>query len=162
MEQVEENKVEGIPMARGINITHLMFVDDIILFGIGNIVEWKVYKKILDLFCKATCMAINPHNSSFLEAGWATEELASLKDILPFDVKPIEEWFKYLGCCIKPNCYNKTDWLWLEKKFNIRIANWSHRWLSLGGRLTLVKDVLESLPVYWLSLAKIPKCNLNK
>jgi hypothetical protein len=38
-EQVRENKLEGILVARGLNITHLMFVDDIILFGIGNIVE---------------------------------------------------------------------------------------------------------------------------
>jgi hypothetical protein len=84
-----------------------------------------------------------------------------LKDILPFDVKPVEEGIKYLGCYIKPNYYNKTDWLWLEKYFDKRILNWSHRWLSLGGRLTLIKAVLESLHVYWLSLAKIPKCILN-
>jgi hypothetical protein len=29
--------------------------------------------------------------------------------------------------------------------------------VSLGGRVTLVKAVLESISVYWLSLAKIPK-----
>jgi hypothetical protein len=161
LEQVGGNKIKGIPVARGINITHIMFVDDIILFGIGNIMKWEVYNKIPELFCKATCMAISPHKSSFLEAGWAVEELALLKDIFPFDVKPVEEGIKYLGCYIKQNCYNKTDWLWLEKKFDKRIANWSHRWFSLGGRLTLIKVVLESLPVYWLSLAKIPKCILN-
>jgi len=42
-----------------------------------------------------------------------------------------------------------------------KIANWSHRWLSLGGRATLVKVVLESILVYWLSFAKIPKIILN-
>jgi ribonuclease HI len=47
------------------------------------------------------------------------------------------------------------------EKIEKRIANWSHRWLSLGGRVTLVKVVLESIPVYWLSLAKIPKSILN-
>jgi hypothetical protein len=47
------------------------------------------------------------------------------------------------------------------KKIEKRIANWSHRWLSLGGRVTLVKVVLESILVYWLSLAKIPKSILN-
>jgi hypothetical protein len=51
--------------------------------------------------------------------------------------------------------------VWLVKKFEKRIANWSHRWLSLGGRVTLVKVVLESIHVYWLSLAKIPKSILN-
>ena len=28
--------------------------------------------------------------------------------------------------------------------------NWSHRWLSKGGKLTLVKAVLEAIPVYWM------------
>jgi len=48
------------------------------------------------------------------------------------------------------------------KKFEKMSANLSHRWLSLGGRVTLVKFVLESILVYWLSLAKIPKIILNK
>jgi hypothetical protein len=32
----------------------------------------------------------------------------------------------------------------------------------LGGRVNLVKFVLESIHVYWLSLAKIPKSILNR
>jgi len=35
----------------------------------------------------------------------------------------------------------------------------------LGGRLILVKSVLESIPVYWLSLFKIPEsilCGLRR
>jgi hypothetical protein len=66
LEQVGENKIKGIPVARGVKITHLIFVDDIILFGIGNMVEWKVYQEILALLCKATCMVISAHKSSFL------------------------------------------------------------------------------------------------
>jgi hypothetical protein len=84
-----------------------------------------------------------------------------LKEFLPFETKPVDSGFKYLGCFLKPNCYTKSDWRWLEKKFDARISNWSHRWLSLGGRVILVKSVLESIPVYWLSLANIPKCTLN-
>jgi len=153
--------IKGIIMAREINITQLMFVDDILLFGCGSLEEWKVYKKILELFCKATGMSFSPHKSTFLEAGWTTEELVELKELFPFETKPVEMGFKYLGCYLKPNCYAKSDWRWLEKKFDARISNWSHMWLSLGGRVILVKSVLESILVYWLSLAKIPKGTLN-
>ena len=31
-----------------------------------------------------------------------------------------------------------------------RIKNWSFRWLSKGGKLTLVKYALEAIPVYWM------------
>eukprot|EP01018_Ginkgo_biloba_P023075 Gb_32325 [translate_table: standard] len=35
-------------------------------------------------------------------------------------------------------------------------------WLSKGGRLILVKSILEAIPVYWLSLTLIPKGVLDK
>ena len=97
----------------------------------------------------------------FFEVGWTTEELALLKEILPNDVNSIDIGFKYLGCFLKPNCYKKDDWYWLVRKFEKRIASCTLRWLSLGGRVTLAKSILESILVYWLSLAKIPKSIFN-
>ena len=84
-----------------------------------------------------------------------------LKEILTFEVNKVDVGFKYLGCFLKPNCYNRANSNWLVRKFEKKITNWSLRWLSLGGRVTLVKAVLESIPLYWLSLAKIPKSILN-
>jgi hypothetical protein len=55
-----------------------------------------------------------------------------------------------------------ANWSWIEKIFEKRISNWSHRWFTLRERVTLVKSVLESIPVYWLSLSKIPKGILDK
>jgi hypothetical protein len=46
----------------------------------------------------------------------------------------------------------------MEKKIDL----WCNRWLSLGGRFILVKSTLESLHVYWMSLATIPCTILNK
>jgi hypothetical protein len=60
-EQVRAKKIEGIPMARGLYITHLMFVDDIILFGNDSFGEWILYKDLLELFSKAIGMAFSPH-----------------------------------------------------------------------------------------------------
>jgi hypothetical protein len=47
-----------------------VFVDDVIIFGNGKIVEWEILKGILDLFCKAIGMAFSPHKSFFLERIW--------------------------------------------------------------------------------------------
>ena len=42
------------------------------------------------------------------------------------------------------------DWDWLISKVEKRIKNWSYRWLSKGGKLILIKSVLEVIPVYWM------------
>jgi hypothetical protein len=72
-EQVREKKLEGVYVERGIRITHMMFVDDIIIFGNRNLSEWKVFQQVLDLFCQVTGMDFNLQKSTFLEAGWNDE-----------------------------------------------------------------------------------------
>jgi hypothetical protein len=47
-------------------------------------------------------------------------------------------------------------WKNLVAHFEKRINFWCTKWLSLGGRYILIKSVLESLPVYWMSLIKFP------
>jgi hypothetical protein len=160
-EWVKEKNIEVILVARELYITHLMFVDDVILFGNGNLDEWEVFKDVLELFCQATGMIFITQKLLFLEVGWEENEMDLIKAILPYDIKPVEEGFKYLGLFLKPNYYSRLDWIWLEKKIDKRILSWSHKWLSLGGRVILVKFVLESIYVYWLSMEKIPKSVLN-
>ena len=38
-----------------------------------------------------------------------------------------------------------------------RLDVWKHTFLSRGGRLTLIRSVLSLLPIYYLSLFKMPQ-----
>jgi hypothetical protein len=40
-------------------------------------------------------MSFNAQKSLFLEAGWTEEEQLQLKEFFPFEVKTLEEGFKY-------------------------------------------------------------------
>ena len=113
-------------MAKGTRVTHLLFVDVVILFGNGSLGEWRVSKEELDLFCNVMGMSISYQNSLFLEVGWTGEEVTTLKGILYFEVKPLEVGFKYLSFFIKPNGYTLNDWSSLQKKMEKIISNWSH------------------------------------
>ena len=75
----------------------------------------------------------------------------------PFSIGSMEEGMKYLGFYLKPNDYRKQEWVWLLDNMEKRLKQWSHKWLSRASRLVLVKAVLESILVYWMSLAWIPK-----
>ena len=63
---------------------------------------------------------------------------------------------------LKPKYYHYDDYLWLYNKMEARISVLCNRWLSRGGILVLVMTVLESIPLYWMTLAKIPKGILTK
>jgi hypothetical protein len=147
----------GIQVTKSIEVTHLLFVDDILLFGRGNLREQSYLKTILDLFCKATGMEINMNKSCILANGLSDAFLRRLEQLFPMKIEPLDVGVKYLGFHLKPNNYKKDDWTWLIKKMEDIITYWCNRWLSQGGRLVLVKYVLESILIYWLSIAHVPK-----
>ena len=46
----EDGIFTGIKFLEKVLITHLLFVDDVILFGLDNIYEWKTMLSLLDVF----------------------------------------------------------------------------------------------------------------
>ena len=67
-----------------------------------------------------------------------------------FSVTKLEFGLKYLGFHLKPCRYLIKDWDWLVAKVEKRIKNWSYRWLLKGGKLILIKSILEAIPVFWM------------
>ena len=86
-------------------------------------------------FTKATGMMINEDKSSFYYSRLDEAELISLQNIFSYTVLKINSGMKYLGFYLKPCRYLLKDWDWLIAKAEKRIKNWSHRWLSRGGKL---------------------------
>jgi len=157
-----EGKVRGIEVAINLFISHLLFIDDILIFTNGESNEIKELKIILDLFLKATGMQINSRKSQLIVAGVVRQERAQLQSLFPFQPSTLEHPFKYLGFWLKLNAYKKEDWNWLIAKIETKISHWSFKWLSRAGRLTLIKSVLLAIPVYWAALTWVPKGILEK
>lgn len=47
-------------------------------------------------------------------------------------------------------------WDPVVERVNRRLAGWKKSYISLGGRITLIKAVLSNVPVYYMSLFKMP------
>ena len=103
-------------------------------------------------------MHINVEKSILFENGFPKEIRDKLRAEFPYTIKPMDEGFKYLGFVLKPNVYSFKDWMWLYKK----IGCCTYKFLSRGERLVLLKAVLQSIPVYWATIAYIPKGILQK
>lgn len=52
---------------------------------------------------------------------------------------------------------NKDYWNPVVDRCRKKLTRWKANYLLFGGRITLIKATLSSLPIYFLSLFKIPK-----
>lgn len=50
----------------------------------------------------------------------------------------------------------------LIAKIQKKLAVWKGNFLSIGGRLIMLNAVVSALPLYYLSIYRIPKWALNK
>jgi hypothetical protein len=55
-----------------------------------------------------------------------------------------------------------SNWNPVIYTFEKRLSLWKAGSLSIGGRVTLIKSVLNSLPTYYLSLFKAPISVIDK
>ena len=90
-------------------------------------------------------------------------------DIIPIgSVADVEELALELGYEVGslPNLYlglplgapHKAIGVWdsFEERFRKRMASWKMLYISKGGRFTLIRSTLSSLPIYFLSLFCMP------
>jgi len=64
--------------------------------------------------------------------------------------------FKYLGLEVGGNPRKKKFWEPVLNKLKARLNVWKGRFLSMAGKICLIKFVLTSVPLYYLSLFRAP------
>ena len=93
-------------------------------------------------------MNISVEKYSFLFNDVEKDIRMGISVVLPYKMDSIDLAFKYLSYHINPLGYVINDWRWILKIFENKISHWSLRYLSLGGRLILIRSVLSGIPEY--------------
>jgi hypothetical protein len=137
---------KGIKTSPNFIITHLLFVDDVLIFCSGRPRDAKTLAEILQLFRDATGMIINSQKSTLSLTRLDDSTTTLYKTLFPFPLQDLQQGIKYLGFQLKVNNYKKRDRSWLVSKLEKILYLWSFHWLSRAGRLTLTKMVLEAIP----------------
>ena len=129
-EVVKRGDLTGLILAQGLNLTHLLFVDDILLFYRGTRRDFDCLFRGINLFKIAMGMMINFQKSTVSFFRLLDSDLRYLMGLFPIQAVEISKGIKYLGFFLKPNGYQKDDWKWLVEKLEKRLLLWSNKWLS--------------------------------
>ncbi|GJR49138.1 RNA-directed DNA polymerase, eukaryota, reverse transcriptase zinc-binding domain protein [Tanacetum coccineum] len=110
-----------------LKITHLCFVDDLMVFCHGDAHSLSIVKKSLNEFSRYSGLLPNLKKST------------------------------YLGVPLLAKCLGVNDCKILIEKVKNRIGDWRNKFLSYAGRVQLISSVLASMQTYWASVYLLPK-----
>ncbi|XP_021980432.1 uncharacterized protein LOC110876573 [Helianthus annuus] len=151
----DSGRLKGVKLPNGGPvISHLLYADDAL-----NIGEWEEENiisvaRILGVFYACSGLNINILKSNLLGVGVEEGEISRMASVV--GCKKGDFPFSYLGIPLGANMNRVNNWDPIVKIFKNRLASWKAHTLSIGGQVVLIKLVLESLPIYYLSISKAP------
>lgn len=143
-----EGRLQGIKITDQCIISHLLFVDDVLIFLNGGISEFSVFSAIMQRFFLEIGLESIWLKSTISFPEFSPQEIWTALQKLPFQRLYLGDGLKYVGFCIKPHSYKIEDWIWIVAKMEKILHNWNHRFLSRAGRLVLIKAILEATLIY--------------
>ncbi|KAH1256262.1 putative ribonuclease H protein [Glycine max] len=120
----------------------------------------KAIKAILWSFELVSGLKINFSKSSFGVVGMLERWKEDAAMFLNCSLLVIP--FLYLGTLIGTNPRRTEVWDPIIKKCERKLSKWKQKLLSFGGRVTLMKSILNSIPIYLFSFFRVPNKILDK
>nr|GEX38290.1 putative RNA-directed DNA polymerase, eukaryota, reverse transcriptase zinc-binding domain protein [Tanacetum cinerariifolium] len=149
----------GVQIDSSLMISHLFYADDAVFIGEWSHDNLKSIMHMLRCFSLMSGLSINLKKSHLLGVGITASCLHEATTSLGCSV--MKALFKYLGIMVGGNLSLVKAWDDTVDMLKGRLSKWKLKTLSIRGRLTLLKSVLGSTPIYNMSLYEIPKTVLN-
>ncbi|XP_060965296.1 uncharacterized protein LOC133034262 [Cannabis sativa] len=158
----KSGEIRGFKMGRNDTaVTHLMFAEDIILFGQATLKEAKAFKECLSTYCLWSGQSINFQKSSIhFSRGFCRGKVRTISQYL--GMKQMVSNAVYLGLPLFKANKRTEDYNQLIDKVLGRVKGWKSKLLSSAGRAYLIKSVGASLANYLASSDIIPASIANK
>ena len=134
-------------------ISHLLYADDTILFCEANSKQLML-RWTLMWFEAFSGLKINLNKSVIIPLG-RVDNVEVLAAELGCGVGSLPS--SYLGLPLGAPHSAVGVWDSIEERFRRRLATWKRQYISKRGRITLIRSTMSSLPIYFLSLFRMPK-----
>ncbi|GKA75313.1 RNA-directed DNA polymerase, eukaryota, reverse transcriptase zinc-binding domain protein [Tanacetum coccineum] len=151
---------KGISLGSNFQLSHLFYADDVVFLGQWSNANLSTIIHVLECFFRASGLRINLHKSKLI--GIAVDSSVVHEAANKIGCMATKLPFPYLGINIGDRMSRIKAWDNVIEKVLCRLSKWKMKSLSIGGRLTLLKSVLGSTPLYYMSMYKVPIQVLNK
>ncbi|RVX03908.1 putative ribonuclease H protein [Vitis vinifera] len=138
----------------GVEITHLLFADDTLVFCEPSTDQVSYLSWLLMWFEAMSGLKVNLDKSEIIAVGRVenVEEVA-----LEFGCKVSRLPSTYLGLPLGARFKEVATWDGVEERLRKRLSIWKRQYISKGGRMTLIRSTLSSMPIYCMSLFQMPR-----
>ncbi|XP_057723574.1 uncharacterized protein LOC130939490 [Arachis stenosperma] len=137
-----------------IELSHLQFADDTILFCPPEEETLRNYQRLLRCFEMMSGLSINFEKSNLIPVNCSSEWANRMCQLLGCQEAALP--VRYLGISLGANPRLVKTWKHVLDKVEEKLNLWNAKVLSKAGKLVLIKSVINSLPIYYLSLYKMP------
>ena len=137
-----------------VDLSHLQFTNDTIIFCPQKEESIKNYSRLLQCFEFMLGLTINFEISAIIPLNCNESWVRRVNNILGCGIGKLP--MKYLGIPLGANPKRIETWKPIISRIEQKLARRKTKFLSKAGRLVLIKSVLNSLPLYYLGLFKMP------
>ncbi|XP_016185821.1 uncharacterized protein LOC107627507 [Arachis ipaensis] len=154
-EAVRNGQILSLLVGRdNIELSHLQFADDTILFCPSEEETVRNYKRLLRCSEIMSGLSINFEKSNLIPVNYSQEWVNRMCQ--PLGCQEVALPVRYLGISLGANLRLVKTWKPVIDKVEEKLSLWKAKILSKAGKLVLIKSVINSLPIYYLSLYKMP------
>ena len=148
---------KGIPVCKGgPRLSHLMFADDVILFGEASKEHARVIKDCLVKFCQASGQKLSAQKSCIYFSPFTNE--ANIAEICnTLEIGRTNDLGKYLGVPTINGRVTKATFQEVLNRVDRRLVGWKAKCLSLAGRTTLIQATINAIPAYTMQSSRLPR-----
>jgi len=153
---IKVNVFEGVKVGtREVELSVLQFAYDMFFMCEDSYANVFTMKAILKCYELASELKVNFHKSMLVGINVDSPSLDVYAKTLHCTIMRIP--VKYLGLEVGGNPRRKRLWEPIVSKVSVKLSVWKGRFLSLAGRICLVKSIFTSVTLFYLSFFKVPK-----
>jgi len=151
----EKKLIDSLEVGKNkVKVNMLQYADDTLFLCEGNTKSVFNIKAILQCFELASGLRVNFVKSRIGGMGLDQVVLQQFAAIL--NCETMVAPFIYLGMPVG-GCHKRGDfWNGVIEKVQARLSRWKGRCLTMAGRICLIKSVLSFIPLFFMSLFKLP------